>query len=278
MTSRDPRYDLLFQPQKIGPVTAKNRFYQVPHCTGMGRQRPHMVADLRAAKAEGGWGVVCTEYCSIHPASDDTPYPSHTLWNESDIDSHRLMTDAVHAHGALAGCELWFSGSRSANLMTRETCMDVASLPNANGDPFQSRAMRKSDIKDLRRWHRDAALRAKAAGFDIVYVYATHHYLLANFLDPALNTRTDEYGGTQANRLRLVKEIIEDTIDAVGDCCAVAVRYSVDDGGGPDGSPVHADRMQMFQEIAELPDLWDINISDYSLEMGGSRFVNPGVA
>lgn len=276
MTSRDPRYDILFQPQKIGPVTAKNRFYQVPHCTGMGRQRPHMVADLRAAKAEGGWGVVCTEYCSIHPSSDDTPYPSHTLWNESDVDSHRLMTDKVHEHGALAGCELWASGSRSANLMTRETSMDVTSLPNSNGDPFQSRAMRKSDIKDLRRWHREAALRAKAAGFDIVYVYATHHYLLANFLDPVINTRTDEYGGNQANRLRLIKEIIEDTIDAVGDSCAVAVRYSVDDGGGPDGCPVHADRMEMFEEIADLPDLWDINVSDYSLEMGVSRFVKEG--
>lgn len=113
--------------------------------------------------------------------------------------------------------------------------MDVASMPHFLRDPYQSRAMTKSDIADLRRWHRNAALRAREAGFDIVYVYATHHYLLDNFLNPDLNTRTDEYGGCQDNRMRLLREIIEDTKEAVGDTCAVAVRYTVDDGGGPGG-------------------------------------------
>lgn len=272
----DSRYKILFEPVCIGPVTAKNRFYQVPHCTGMGWLRPNMVADVRATKAEGGWGVVCTEYCSIHPTSDDIPFPTSTLWNNDDIRAHRLMTDKVHEHGALAGVELWAGGSRSVNFMSREPSMDVVSMPNWNADPYQSRAMTRSDIRDLRRWHRDAALRAKDAGFDIVYVYATHHYLLANFLNPALNTRTDEYGGSQDNRMRLVREIIEDTKEAVGDTCAIAVRYSVDDGGGPDGTPVHADRMEIFEALAELPDLWDINIADYSLEMGASRFVQEG--
>jgi dimethylamine/trimethylamine dehydrogenase len=272
MTARDPRYDILFEPMKIGPVTAKNRFYQVPHCTGMGWQRPRMVAELRGTKAEGGWGVICTEYCSIHPSADDIPTPSHSLWNDDDIRSHRIMTDKCHEQGALAGVELWYSGNRSANLFTREVPMDVASMPISTGDPYQSRAMDKADIKQLRRWHRDAALRAKEAGFDIVYVYATHHYLLDNFLNPQLNTRTDEYGGSQENRMRLLREIIEDTKEAVGDTCAVAVRYTVDDGGGPDGTPVHGDRMEIFEALAELPDLWDINIWDYSLEMGTSRF------
>ena len=136
--------------------------------------------------------------------------------------------------------------------------------------------MDKSDIKALRRWHRNAALRAKEAGFDIIYVYATHHYLLDNFLNPSVNTRTDEYGGSQENRMRIVRELIEETQEAVGDSCAIAVRYSVDDGGGPDGTPVHADRMEIFEALAELPDLWDINIGDYSWEMGTSRFTQEG--
>ena len=59
--ARDPRYDILFEPLRIGPVTTKNRFFQVPHCTGMGYLRPRMLAELRAMKAEGGWGVVCTD-------------------------------------------------------------------------------------------------------------------------------------------------------------------------------------------------------------------------
>ena len=185
LMARDPRYDILFEPVKIGPVTARNRFYQVPHCTGMGWQRPRTVAAMRGVKAEGGWGVVCTEYTSIHPASDDLHYVSASLWDDSDVRAHALMTDLVHEHGALAGAELWFGGVRSANLSTRLTSMDVAGYPNAVGHPFQTRAMDKRDIRDLRRWHRNAALRAREAGFDIVYVYATHGYLVSNFLDPA---------------------------------------------------------------------------------------------
>jgi dimethylamine/trimethylamine dehydrogenase len=273
MNKRDPRYDVLFEPVKIGPVTAKNRFYQVPHCTGLGWLRPRMVAALRGMKAEGGWGVVCTEYCSIHPASDDLPHPYASLWDRGDIKAHALMTEQVHAHGALAGAELWVGGSRTANLFTNEVAMDVASRPNAVGIPYQTRAMDKSDIRELRRWHRDAALRARTAGFDIVYVYATHGYLLSHFLSSRTNTRTDEYGGSLENRVRLVRELIEETKDAVGDSCAVAVRFSADEGGEADGDPIIGEHRDMLEMLAELPDLWDININDYSREMGVSRFI-----
>ncbi|MHA1152667.1 MAG: oxidoreductase [Alphaproteobacteria bacterium] len=274
--ARDPRYDILFEPIRIGPVTAKNRFYQVPHCTGLGWLRPRMLAALRGIKAEGGWGVVCTEYCSIHPASDDLPYPYASLWDDSDVKTHALMTEAVHEHGALAGVELWFGGARTANLYSREVSMDVASMPSIAGDPYQSRAMDSADIREFRSWHRQAAKRAKQAGFDIVYVYATHGYLLANFLSAETNTRSDEYGGSLKNRVRLVREVIEDTKEAVGDSCAVAVRFSADERIGEDGVPVHGERRDMLALLGELPDLWDINIADYSYEMGVSRFVKEG--
>ncbi len=274
--ARDPRYDILFEPVRIGPVTAKNRFYQVPHCTGLGWLRPRMLAALRGIKAEGGWGVVCTEYCSIHPASDDLPHHYASLWDDSDVKAQALMTEAVHAHGALAGVELWFGGARTANLYSREVSLDVASMPSIAGDPFQSRAMDKADIRELRRWHREAAKRAKQAGFDIVYVYATHGYLLSHFLSPQTNSRTDEYGGNLENRVRLVRELIEDTQEAVGGDCAVAVRFSADERIGEDGVPVHGERRDMLGLLAELPDLWDINIADYSYEMGVSRFVKEG--
>ncbi len=271
--SRDPRYDILFEPIKIGPVTAKNRFYQVPHCTGMGWIRPRMLAGMREVKAEGGWGVINTEYCSIHPSSDNLHYVSASLWDKEDIKYHRLMTDKVHAHDALAGVELFIGGSRTSNLYSREVPMDVTDLPNWDNDPYQCRVMDKQDIKNLKRWHRKAAERAVEAGFDIVYVYATHHYLLDNFLNPALNRRSDEYGGSMLNRMRLVRELIEETLEVVKDRAAVAVRFRVDEGGGADGVPVLGERLAMFEEMAELPDLWDINMSDYSMEMGVSRFV-----
>ena len=96
--SRDPRFDLLFEPVQIGPVTAPNRFYQVPHCTGMGYRRPRTVAEMRGVKAEGGWGVVSTEYCSIHSTSDDDPYPTHAIWDEDDVRAHALMVDLSLIH------------------------------------------------------------------------------------------------------------------------------------------------------------------------------------
>ena len=64
--SRDPRYDLLFEPVQIGPVTAKNRFYQTPHATGMGSERPESLIAFRETKAEGGWEVVCTSFLAHH--------------------------------------------------------------------------------------------------------------------------------------------------------------------------------------------------------------------
>src|SRR5262245_28058547 len=104
--ARNPRYDLLFEPVAIGPVPAPNRFYQTPHATGMGYMRPNSGAALRAVKAEGGWGVVCTEYCSIAPSSDDTPFAYLSLWDEEDVGALSLTAEAIRRHGSLAGVEL----------------------------------------------------------------------------------------------------------------------------------------------------------------------------
>jgi len=269
--ARDPRYDILFEPIQIGPVTAPNRFYQVPHCTGMGHRNPQTLAAMREVKAEGGWGVVCTEYCSIHPSSDDDPYPAATLWDEEDVRAQALMVDKVHRHGALAGAELWYSGAFSSNFYSREEPLGPWSRPTYLNNPVQCRVMDKRDIRDLRRWHAAAAKRAQRAGFDIVYVYATHGYLLSQFMSPA-NQRSDEYGGSLENRLRLCVELIEETKEAVGDTCAVAVRCSAA-GGTLDGTPVIEEHRALFEAAADLPDLWDLVVDDYSYEMGTSRFV-----
>src|SRR3984885_15973810 len=74
LPSRDPKYDILFEPVQIGPKTMKNRFYQAPHCRGLGSERPGASAYLRGMKAEGGWAVVQTEWCSIHPEADESPF------------------------------------------------------------------------------------------------------------------------------------------------------------------------------------------------------------
>lgn len=268
---RDPRFDVLFEPVRIGPVTAPNRFYQVPHCTGMGYRRPQSLAALREVKAEGGWGTVCTEYCSIHPSSDDEPHPSASLWDDSDIDRHALMVDKVHSQGALAGVELWYGGPGAANHYSREVPLGPWSMPAGANDPVQTKAMEKSDIQELKRWHVDAARRAQRAGFDIVYVYAAHWYLLRQFLLPS-NQRSDEYGGSLENRSRLLRELIIETKEAIGDTCAVAVRFAASNGGADDNQET-AEPREILGLLSDLPDLWDITVHDYSFEMGTSRFV-----
>jgi dimethylamine/trimethylamine dehydrogenase len=268
---RDARYDVLFEPVKIGPVTARNRFYQVPHCSGMGYTRPQTLHRAREINAEGGWAVVCTEYCSIHPSANDDPYPQCTLWDEDDVRTLGDMVEKVHRHGALAGVELWYGGYSTGNALTREIGLAPSSMPVWHG-PVQTQAMDKSDIRTLRRWHRDAALRAKRAGFDIVYVYAAHGYLPAQFLSPVHNTRTDEYGGSFENRARLIRELLADTKDAVGGDCAVAFRFAVDNLDEQVGITCDGDGRALVEHLAEVPDLWDVNIANFMADARTSRF------
>jgi dimethylamine/trimethylamine dehydrogenase len=255
---RNPRYDVLFEPVQIGPVTAPNRFYQTPHATGMGNMKPNSSAALRALKAEGGWGVVCTEYCSIHPSADETPYAYLSLWDDDDTHQLSLTCDAVHAHGSLAGIELWHGGSHCNNRGTRELSLAPTAGSSVFICPTQVKAMDIDDIEAFRSWHRDAALRAQQAGFDIVYVYAGHDYLPFQFLSPLTNHRRDKYGGSFENRARLLRELIEDTRTAIGDSCAVAVRLAIDEMQGKQGVTSAGDGRRVIEYLGELPDLWDI--------------------
>lgn len=266
-------YAPLFEPVRLGPVTAKNRFYQVPHCTGLGHVRPRAEAALRGVKAEGGWGVVSTQETEIHPTSDLAPYAEGRLWDARDIPALRLMTDAVHAHGALAAVQLAHNGSHATNLLSRAPVFAPSDMAISAAQPKQGRAMDKADIRALRRWHREAALRAKEAGFDIVYVYAGHGMTLPQqFMLPHLNTRSDEYGGSLENRVRLTRELLEDTHEAVGDSCAVAFRFGIDEMLGADGMQAAEEGRAVVELLADLPDIWDVNVSDWSNDSATTRF------
>ena len=275
--SRDPRFDILFEPVRIGPVTAPNRFYQVPHCNGMGHQYPSSMAEMRAIKAEGGWGVVCTEECEIDYSSEISGTIEGRLWDDRDIPVLARMCDKVHAHGVLAGIELVHLGMHAANNYSREIPMGPSARPIDLPDPVHARAMDKEDIRALRRMHREAALRAKRAGFDIVYVYAGHDMAtLMHFLSPDLNDRSDEYGGSLENRVRLLREVLEDTHEAVGDRCAVALRLAVDEMAGDKGRSAQGEGREIVEMLAELPDLWDVNVSGWENDSATSRFAAEG--
>jgi dimethylamine/trimethylamine dehydrogenase len=137
--------------------------------------------------------------------------------------------------------------------------------------------MDKEDIRNLRRWHRAAALRAKRAGFDLVYVYAGHALTAAaQFLLRRYNDRTDEYGGSLENRARLFRDLLEDTKDAVGDKCGVVARFAVEELLGEEGITHQGEGRDVIAMLAELPDLWDVNLSGWSNDSATSRFAKEG--
>lgn len=271
---RDPRYDILFQPMQIGPVTAKNRFYQVPHCNGGGYRDPSAAAAMRGIKAEGGWGVIFTEQCEMHHTSEITPFIELRLWEDKDIPQLRKMAEKMKAQGALAGIQLAYSGINGPNLYTKEVPLAPSAMPirTFTNDPVQARALDKSDIRDLRRWFVNAARRSKLAGFDLICLYGAHGFgIFQHFLSRATNQRTDEYGGSLENRSRFVNEVIADMRDAVGDSMGLTLRVSLDESIGELGFS-NAEVREFIEMNRDLPDLWDLAHGTWEDCSGPSRF------
>ncbi|MFC6488663.1 FAD-dependent oxidoreductase [Nitratireductor sp. GCM10026969] len=271
---RDPRYDVLFEPMQIGPVTAKNRFYQVPHCNGGGYRDPSAAAEMRGIKAEGGWGVIFTEQCEMHHTSEITPFIELRLWEDKDIPQLRRMSEKMKAHGALAGIQLAYSGINGPNLYTKEVPLAPSALPirTFTNDPVQARALSRSDIRDLRRWFVNAAERSKTAGFDLICLYGAHGFgIFQHFLSRATNQRSDEYGGSLENRARFVNEVVADIRDAVGDTMGITLRVSLDETIGELGFS-NAEVRDFIEMNRNLPDLWDLAHGTWEDCSGPSRF------
>jgi dimethylamine/trimethylamine dehydrogenase len=151
--------------------------------------------------------------------------------------------------------------------------MAASSTPVHGNHPIHARAMSKRDIANVRRWHVEAALRSKQAGYDIIYVYAGHDMsLLQHFFKSQYNRRSDEYGGSLENRVRLAKEILSDVREAVGDTCAIAFRFATDELCGTGGLQWEREGRDIVGLLAELPDLWDVNISGWDNDSSTARF------
>ena len=128
----EPNHEILFEPVTIGPKTLRNRFYQVPHCSGFGTEKPWTQAAHRGVKAEGGWAAVCTEYAPFSPDSDEAPLIAARFWDEDDMRALRLMTDTAHEHGALLVCETDFdiaAASHGDVTLTREQTRNLENPP-----------------------------------------------------------------------------------------------------------------------------------------------------
>jgi len=276
--TREARHDILFEPVQIGPKTLRNRFYQVPHCTGFGVEKPWTQAAFRGMKAEGGWAAVCTEYCSISQESDESPYVSARLWDDEDLRALALMTDAAHEHGALAGVELWHGGVYAESREARLPQLAPSQIGSDLDSVVVPKAMEREDIRRVQAEWVAAARRARSAGFDIVYVYGSHTYLPTQFLSPVYNHRTDEYGGSFENRARFWLEAIELVKEAIGDDVAIAVRIAADTLE-LSGVPIE-EGLEFIRAADDMVDLWDVVIGAMwgpgRLDSGPSRFFDQG--
>ena len=276
--ARDPRHDPLFVPIRIGPKTLKNRFYQVPQCTGAGVLKPGANAMHRAVKAEGGWGGLCTESCSIHPEVNQSTSTCTTIWDEGDVINHRYMTDEVHKWGALAGIELGAGGVKD-NLATRYVAAAFDRYPSSGVPKVYTYEADVDDIARIMRMYAEAAQRAVDAGFDILYVHGAAGVFPAHALSRHFNRRTDGYGGVFENRARFWVEALETLRRVAGDHCAVATRLAIDDLAGPWGIEMWDEGLQWVEYATQLGlvDLWDVILGGaghdaWGEDSGPSRF------
>ncbi len=264
--ARDPRHDVLFEPVPIGPKTLRNRFYQSPHCTSFGAELPGAQAGIRAMKAEGGWAAVNTEFCSIHPSSDSRPLVSARLWDEDDARNLGRMAEQAHEHGALAGVELWHGGCVAGNLESRMPARSVSQLTDDGLYATSCYELDKAGIREIQGWYVAAARRARDVGFDMINIEGaecgalTQHFLMSKF-----NRRTDEYGGSLANRARFWLEVTEQVREAVGDDCAVTMRLCVDTlNGDPRGIRAGEEAYEFIQLGDHLVDFWDLQAGGWA--------------
>ena len=271
---RDSQYDILFKPLAIGPVKAKNRFYQVPHCNGGGYRDPSAAAEMRGIKSQGGWGVIFTEQCEMHHTSEITPFIELRLWEDADIPMIAKMADRMKEYGALAGIQLAYSGINGPNLYSKEVPLAVTGMPirTFTNDPVSARSLDKEDIKNLRRWFVNAAKRSKTAGFNLICLYGAHGFgIFQHFLSTATNQRMDEYGGNLENRARFICEVVEDVRNEVGDSMGITLRLSLDEMIGDLGF-ANSEVRDFVEMNQDLPDLWDLAHGAWEDCSGPSRF------
>jgi dimethylamine/trimethylamine dehydrogenase len=271
----DPRHAVLFEPIRIGPKRLPNRFYQVPHASGFGVAEPLTQAAFRGIKAEGGWGGVCVEYAPVCQDAEETPAVAAMFWDSDDAAALGPTIDAVHAHGALVGLELFHGGSQSENGKSRAVRVAPSQSTSELMWAGLAKEMDTADIARIQRAWVDAALRARDAGFDIVYVYGAHGYLLTEFFSTRTNRRTDGYGGSLANRGRFWLETLEAVRDRVGADCAIATRIPVHGRSGLPGIEVE-EMVALVALASDLVDLFDVNVGSWPEDSGTSRYYPEG--
>ncbi|HRI97756.1 MAG TPA: NADH:flavin oxidoreductase, partial [Nocardioides sp.] len=277
---RNPQHDVLFEPVRLGPKTMRNRFWQTPHSIAAGSDFPGFQAAYRGMKAEGGWGAVFVEATAVSVDADVDPLTIVRLWDEGDVRNLQITTDAVHAHGSLAGVELFYGGAPINSGEARHPYLGPTQTVTESNYLSSVAEMGPEDIGYVQGLYVAAALRARAAGFDLITVGLNHAIsVLSKFLIPRYNRRTDEYGGSFENRARFARETVAAVREAVGDDCAVGIRFAFDTlpepyGFGADGTVGDDEGVRFIEHLDDLVDYWDLHVGGMTAQgedIGPSR-------
>jgi len=198
----------LFEPYTIKNVTLKNRIVMSPMCMYSSMNEDGTLQDWHythyTSRAVGQVGLIIVEATAVSPIGRISPYDLG-IWSDDHLSGLTKLVNMVKTHGAKIGIQLGHAG-RKAELKEEI----VAPSAIAFNDRYQTpKEMTKQDILDTIEDFKQAAIRAKKAGFDVIEIHGAHGYLINQFLSPLSNKRTDEYGGSQENRYRFLKEIID---------------------------------------------------------------------
>lgn len=222
----------LFSPKKINQCEIPNRLAVTAmvanFCNEDGTATDRYIA-YHETKAKGGWGLIITEDYAINEHA--MGYRNIAgLWNDGQIESHKKLTDTIHQYDSKIFCQIYHAGRQSCSFVNGGV---QPYAPSAIPCPWLRelpRELKADEIKQLVTEFGDCAFRAKKAGFDGVEIHAGHGYLLAEFMSPLVNKRTDQYGGSFDNRIRIVKEVLDDVRRKVGKDFPVIIRFSAEEG------------------------------------------------
>jgi|Deesub1362A_J573_1020465.scaffolds.fasta_scaffold00547_8 mycofactocin system FadH/OYE family oxidoreductase 2 len=226
-------YEMLLSPIEIRGKTIKNRIVQTAHLTLFSENGVFSDRYINYIKerAKGGVGLIICEAQPVHQSALQFPEMAYAFKPEI-VDSYKKVSSACHEYGTTVLAQLWHSSAHATSYLTRQPLLapgPYMSYMNAYVIREIPKVMDKDDIKELVESFRQAAIYAKEGGMDGVEINAAHSYLVAQFLSPLYNTRTDEYGGSLENRMRFLMEILQAVRDAVGDDFIICVRISVDE-------------------------------------------------
>ena len=211
---------LTFEPLSIRSIKLKNRIVVSPMCeysSEDGFANDWHLVHL-GSRAVGGAGLVFTEATAVSPEGRITP-DDLGIWKDEQIEFLKRITSFITAQGSVPGIQLAHAGRKASHsspwkgnrALTEDEGGWITLAPSAIGyrksDPLP-KAMSIEDIEQLKKDFRDAALRAIQAGFKVIEIHAAHGYLLNEFLSPLSNNRTDDYGGSFNNRIKLLIEVI----------------------------------------------------------------------